>query len=92
MNKTQLVEAVADAADLSQASAGRAVDAMLEAIVDALVRRDEHVTLSGFGVFSVAARAARTGRNPRTGESIRIEASRKLSFKPGKALKDALKS
>jgi len=92
MNKAQLVDAVADAADLSQASAGRAVDALLDAIVDALVRRGEHVTLSGFGAFSVTARAARTGRNPRTGEPIPIPASRKLSFKPGKALKDALDS
>jgi len=89
MNKTDLVEAVAEAADLSRASAARAVDAMLDAMIVALKKNDT-VVLSGFGSFSVRARAARTGRNPRTGESIAIEASRSLGFKPGKALKDAL--
>lgn len=89
MNKSDLVEAVADAADLSRASAARAVDAMLDAMVAALKKGDS-VVLSGFGTFTVRERAARTGRNPRTGEAIAIEASRALGFKPGKALKDAL--
>jgi len=89
MNKSELIEAVADSADLSKASASRAVDAVLESITDALSEGDQ-VTLVGFGTFSVRDRAARTGRNPRTGESIEIPASKVPGFKPGKALKDAI--
>ena len=89
MNKTELVDAVAMAADLSRASAARAVDAVTDAIVAAL-KKNEVVTLSGFGTFTVRERAARVGRNPRTGDAISIEASKSLGFKPGKALKDAL--
>jgi DNA-binding protein HU-beta len=89
MNKTELVEAVAATADLSRASAARAVDAVTDAIVAAL-KKNETVTLSGFGTFAVRERAARTGRNPRTGDAINIGASRSLGFKPGKAIKDAL--
>lgn len=89
MNKAELVEAIAEAADLSRASAARAVDAMTDAIVAAL-KKNEAVTLSGFGTFTVRERAARIGRNPRTGDPISIGASRSLGFKPGKALKDAL--
>jgi DNA-binding protein HU-beta len=89
MNKADLVEVVAEAADLSRASAARAVDAVTDAIVAAL-KKNEAVTLSGFGTFVVRERAARVGRNPRTGEAINIGASRALGFKPGKALKDAL--
>jgi DNA-binding protein HU-beta len=89
MNKTELVDAVAGSADLSRASAARAVDAVTDAIVAAL-KKNEVVTLSGFGTFTVRERAARIGRNPRTGDAINIEASKSLGFKPGKALKDAL--
>jgi DNA-binding protein HU-beta len=89
MNKADIVEAVADAADISKSSAARAVDALLEAVIGALKNGDA-VTLAGFGTFATKERAARTGRNPRTGETITIGASRVPGFKPGKALKDAL--
>lgn len=89
MNKAELIEAVADSADLSKASAGRALDAAIEAITKALKKGDT-VTLVGFGTFSVRKRAARTGRNPRTGEAIKIKASKVPGFKAGKALKDAI--
>ena len=89
MNKSELIDQVADAADLSKAAAGCAVDAALGAITEAL-RQSEPVSLVGFGAFQVRERAARKGRNPQTGEDIDIAASRVASFKPGKALKDAL--
>ena len=89
MNKTDLIDVVAESADLPKASAGRAVDAMVNAITKALKKNDE-VTLVGFGTFSVRKRAARAGRNPRTGETITIAASKVPAFKPGKALKDAV--
>ncbi len=89
MNKTELIDIVADAADISKSSATRAVDAVTEAITDAL-KKEEQVTLVGFGTFTVRQRAARSGRNPRTGETIDIKAARVPGFKPGKALKDAL--
>ena len=89
MNKAELIDAVADAADLSKASAGRAVDAAIDAITGSLKNGDS-VTLVGFGTFSVRSRAARTGRNPRTGEEIQIKASKVPGFKAGKALKDAV--
>ena len=89
MNKAELIDAVADSADLSKASATRALDAALDAISNALKGGDQ-VTLVGFGTFSVRARAARTGRNPRTGEPIEIKASNVPGFKAGKALKDAV--
>jgi DNA-binding protein HU-beta len=89
MNKAELIDAVADAADISKAAAGRSVDTVLEAIADTLKKGDS-VTLVGFGTFTTRARAARTGRNPRTGEPIQIKASTLPVFKPGKALKDAL--
>lgn len=89
MNKTELIDAVAAAADLPKASAGRAVDAVLDSIGKTLSSGDQ-VSLVGFGTFSVKERAARTGRNPKTGESIEIKASKSAGFKPGKALKDAL--
>ncbi|MGH8509398.1 MAG: HU family DNA-binding protein [Gammaproteobacteria bacterium] len=89
MNKTDLIDVVAESADLPKASAGRAVDAMVNAITKALKKNDE-VTLVGFGTFSVRKRAARAGRNPRTGETIKIAASKVPAFKPGKALKDAV--
>ena len=89
MNKAELIDAVADSADLSKASAGRALDAAIEAITKALKKGDT-VTLVGFGTFSVRKRAARTGRNPRTGEEIKIKASKVPGFKAGNALKDAI--
>ena len=89
MNKSELIDQVADAADLSKAAAGRAVDAALNAITGSL-KQSEPVSLVGFGTFLVRERAARQGRNPQTGENIHIAASRAAAFKPGKALKDAL--
>ncbi len=89
MNKSELIEAVAQSADLSKASATRAVDAMVEAVTNALKENDT-VSLVGFGTFTVRERAARSGRNPRTGETIKIAASKVPSFKAGKALKDAV--
>jgi DNA-binding protein HU-beta len=89
MNKAELIDAVADAADISKAAATRAVDGALEAVTKALKKGDT-VTLVGFGTFSVRKRAARQGRNPRTGEVIKIKASKAPGFKAGKAFKDAL--
>ncbi len=89
MNKAELIDAVAEAADISKMSAGRAVDAALEAITRAL-KQGEQVSLVGFGTFAQKSRPARTGRNPKTGEAIEIAASNVPVFKPGKALKDAL--
>ena len=89
MNKTEMIDAIAAAADLPKASAARALDAVIDSITQAL-KQNEQVTLVGFGTFAVKERAARTGRNPKTGESIEIKASRQPGFKPGKALKDAL--
>jgi DNA-binding protein HU-beta len=89
VNKTELVDAVAENADLSKASAARAVDAALDAISGSLSKGDQ-VALVGFGTFVVRDRAARSGRNPRTGETIEIAAAKIPAFKPGKALKDAV--
>lgn len=89
MNKSELVDAVAESADLTKAAATRAVDAMVDAITSSLKDGDS-VALLGFGTFVVRERAARSGRNPRTGETIKIAASKVPAFKPGKALKDAL--
>ncbi len=89
MNKSELIDAVASNAGLTKASAGDAVEAALGAITGALSSGDS-VALVGFGTFSVRERGARTGRNPRTGESIQIAASRVPAFKAGKALKDAV--
>jgi DNA-binding protein HU-beta len=90
MNKAELIEAVASKADLSKADAGRAVDGLFEAITKALKKNDK-VSLVGFGTFSVRKRAARQGRNPKTGAVIKIAASKNPGFKAGKALKDAVK-
>src|SRR5690606_5722992 len=89
MNKAEFVEAVADNAELTKADAGRAVDAMVAAITKALNKGDT-VTLVDFGTFSVRKRGARPGRNPRTGDTIKIKASKNPAFKAGKALKDAV--
>ena len=89
MNKTELIDAVAEAADLTKAESSRAVDAVVAAVTKALKSGDA-VTLVGFGTFQVRDRAARTGRNPKTGDTIKIAASKNPSFKAGKALKDAV--
>ena len=89
MNKSELTDVIADEADISKASAARALDAALSAIQGSL-QGGEPVVLVGFGTFSVRERGARTGRNPRTGEEIEIAAAKLPAFKPGKALKDAL--
>lgn len=89
MNKSELIDIVAEAADISKASAARATDALLDGIIAAL-KKDDQVSLVGFGTFVVRSRAARAGRNPRTGETIQIKAAKVPGFKPGKALKDAL--
>ncbi len=89
MNKSDLVDAIADSAGLSKADAGRALDALVNTVTGAL-KKGQAVSLVGFGTFSVRDRAARTGRNPRTGETIQIKASKNPAFKAGKALKDAV--
>ena len=89
MNKNDLVGAGADASGLTKADAGKAVDAAFDAITKSLKKGDE-VRLVGFGTFSVAKRKASTGRNPRTGEEMKIPASNQPKFKAGKALKDAV--
>jgi DNA-binding protein HU-beta len=89
MNKAELIDAVATDANLSKADAGRAVDAIVDAISSAL-GKGQQVSVVGFGTFSVKHRAARSGRNPRTGETIKIAASNVPGFKAGKALKDAV--
>jgi len=90
MNKSDLVDAVASRADMSKAEAGRAVDAVLGSVGDALGNGDS-VSLVGFGTFSVRHRAARMGRNPQTGATMQIAASKVPGFKAGKALKDKVK-
>jgi DNA-binding protein HU-beta len=89
MNKAELIEAIADAADLTKADAGRALDALVTAITASLKKGDS-VSLVGFGSFVVKERAARQGRNPQTGKTITIAAAKIPSFKAGKALKDAV--
>lgn len=89
MNKNDLVAAVAEASDLSKADSAKAVDAVFDAIAGTL-KNGQEVRLVGFGTFSVATRAATEGRNPRTGEKIKIPASKQPKFKAGKGLKDAV--
>ncbi|OOV87647.1 HU family DNA-binding protein [Oceanospirillum linum] len=89
MNKSELIDAIAASADIPKAAAGRALDAMIETVSESLQKGDS-VVLVGFGTFSVKERAARTGRNPQTGDPIEIKAAKVPSFKPGKALKDAV--
>ena len=89
MNKSELIDAIASGADVSKASAGRALDSAIGAIVGALKSGDS-VSLVGFGTFSVKHRAARSGRNPQTGAEIQIAAANVPSFKAGKALKDSV--
>jgi len=89
MNKSDLIDSIADNSGLSKADAGRALDGFTAAITKALQAGDS-VSLVGFGTFAVKRREARAGRNPRTGETIQIKASNNPSFKAGKALKDAV--
>ena len=89
MNKNDLVSAVAEAADITRADAAKAVDAVFDTITDTL-KKGEDIRLVGFGTFATSKRAATTGRNPRTGETINITASVQPKFKAGKGLKDAL--
>jgi DNA-binding protein HU-beta len=89
VNKSELIDAIADGADISKASAGRALDSVLEAVTNALKKGDQ-VSLVGFGTFAVKHRPARTGRNPQTGNEIQIAAANVPGFKAGKALKDAV--
>jgi len=89
VNKTELIEYIAENADLSKASAARALDATLAAVKRTL-KKGGSVSLVGFGTFAVSKRAARTGRNPQTGATIKIKAAKVPKFRPGKALKDTL--
>lgn len=89
MNKAELIDAIAASAEVTKADAARALDATISTIASALKKGDT-VTVVGFGSFVVRARAARTGRNPKTGEEIKIAASKNPVFKAGKALKDAV--
>lgn len=89
VNKTELIDHIAKQADISKAAAGRALEALVGGIRAAL-KKGNSVTLVGFGTFAVGKRAARTGRNPRTGASIKIKAAKVPKFRPGKALKDSL--
>lgn len=93
MNKSDLVDALADATEMTKADAGRALDALFDTddgIISKALQRKERVQITGFGTFESRHRKARKGRNPRTGETIRIAASETPSFKAGKGLKDAL--
>ncbi len=89
MNKADLIDAVAESADISKAAAARSVDTVFDCIAASLAKGDA-VTIVGFGTFSVKSRAARAGRNPQTGATIQIAASKLPGFKAGKALKDAV--
>lgn len=89
MNKTELIDHIAGKSDISKAAASRALASIIDAVKKTLKKGDT-VTLVGFGTFSVTKRAARTGRNPRTGAALKIKAAKVPRFKPGKGLKDAL--
>ncbi len=89
MNKTDLIEHIANNADISKAAAARALDAVVSAVKTTL-KKGGSVSLVGFGTFSVGKRASRTGRNPKTGAAIKIKASKVPKFRAGKGLKDAL--
>ena len=93
MNKSELVDALADQTGMTKADAGRAIDALFSTdggILAKALRKGDRVQITGFGSFEAKMRPARTGRNPRTGESIKIAAARSPSFKAGKGLKDAV--
>ena len=89
MNKQQLIENISNSADISKVSAAKALEAFTSSIQNAMEKNDT-VSLIGFGTFSVKSRAERNGRNPKTGETIKIQASKSVGFKAGKNLKDAL--
>jgi DNA-binding protein HU-beta len=89
VNKTELIEHIAKNADISKAAATRALESVIGAVKTTL-KKGGSVSLVGFGTFAVTKRAARTGRNPRTGDTIKIKAAKLPKFRPGKALKDAL--
>lgn len=89
MNKGEIINAMAESADISKSQASKALDAVLDSITGAL-KNEEKVTLVNFGTFFIASRSARPGRNPRTNESIEIPAKRVAKFKPGKMLADAV--
>jgi DNA-binding protein HU-beta len=89
VNKNDLIEHIAEKADISKASATRALEAMIGGVM-ATLKKNGSVTIVGFGTFAVTRRAARTGRNPRTGAAIKIKAAKVPKFRPGKALKDHL--
>lgn len=89
MNKSELIEHIAQQADISKSAAGRALEAVIGGI-QASLKKGDTVSLLGFGTFAVSTRAARTGRNPRTGAEIKIKKAKVPKFRPGKALKDAL--
>lgn len=89
MNKTELIEHIAKQADISKAAATRALEALIGGVRTTL-KKGGSVSLVGFGTFAVSKRAARSGRNPRTGDSIKIKAAKVPKFRPGKALKDSL--
>ena len=89
MNKSELIEAIAASADIPKAAASRALDAMVDTVTESLKKGDS-VSLVGFGTFSVKERAARTGRNPQTGQPIQISAAKVPTFKAGKALQDSV--
>jgi DNA-binding protein HU-beta len=90
MNKSELIEAIAESSGLTKADAGRAVDAFVGVVTNALSKGDS-VTLVGFGTYSVKERAERMGRNPQTGREMKISASKIPGFKAGKTLRDAIK-
>lgn len=90
VNKSGFIDEISAFADISKADAGKALDGMINAVTETL-RKGEQISLVGFGTFTVRERSARTGRNPQTGEAISIAASKIPAFKPGKALKDAVK-
>ncbi len=90
MNKSELIDQIAKSADLSKAASGRALEAVITAVRTSL-KKGGTVSLVGFGTFYVGKRAARTGRNPRTGEVIKIKSAKVPKFRAGKGLKDAVK-
>ncbi len=90
MNKAELTVALADKAGLSKAGAAKSLDALIE-VIGRTLKRGEKITVVGFGVFSVRKRVARQGRNPKTGDPVKIPAAKTPIFKAGKALKDAIK-
>ncbi len=89
MNKSELIDHIATKAEISKAAAGRALEALIGGVKTTL-KKNGSVTITGFGTFTVTKRAARTGRNPRTGATIKIKAAKVPKFRPGKGLKDAL--